>query len=164
VLDYNIGVAIEAAKAGFDEIQFDYARLPDATGLVFDLPWTEQNRAAAIDGLLKRARIALTPYNVFLAVDVFGYVCWNVDDTKIGQKLEQLANIVDYLSPMLYPSSFQFGIPGYRNPVQHPSEIIRISLERAATRTHVPPVHFRPWLQAFRDYAFGGRPFDADES
>jgi len=47
--------------------------------------------------------------------------------------------------------------------VQHPSEIIRTSLERAATRTHVPPVHFRPWLQAFRDYAFGGRPFDADE-
>lgn len=163
VLDYNIGVATEAAKAGFDEIQFDYARLPDATGLVFDLPWTEQNRAAAIDGLLTRARIALTPYNVFLAVDVFGYACWNVDDTKIGQKLEHLARIVDYLSPMLYPSSFQFGIPGYRNPVQHPAEIIRISLERAVTRTHVPPVHFRPWLQAFRDYAFGGRPFDADE-
>jgi hypothetical protein len=163
VVNYNIGVAIEAAKAGFDEIQFDYARLPDATGLVFDMPWTEQNRAAAIDGLLKRARIALTPYNVFLAVDVFGYVCWNVDDTKIGQKLEHLAHIVDYLSPMLYPSSFQFGIPGYRNPVEHPSEIIRISLERGRVRTHVPPVHFRPWLQAFRDYAFGGRPFDADE-
>jgi hypothetical protein len=24
-------------------------------------------------------------------------------------------------------------------------------------------VHFRPWLQAFRDYAFGGRPFTAGE-
>jgi hypothetical protein len=163
VWNYNIGVASEAAMAGFDEIQFDYARLPDATGLVFDMPWTEQNRAAAIDGLLKRARTVLTPYNVFLAVDIFGYVCWNVDDTKIGQKLEHLAEIVDYLSPMLYPSSFQFGIPGYRNPVQHPSEIIRISLERGRARTRVPPVHFRPWLQAFRDYAFGGRPFDADE-
>ena len=30
-------------------------------------------------------------------------------------------------------------------------------------RTNLPPVHFRPWLQAFRDYAFGGHPFDADE-
>ena len=38
---YNIGIALEAAKAGFDEIQFDYARLPDTTGLVYERPWTE---------------------------------------------------------------------------------------------------------------------------
>lgn len=160
---YNIGVAIEAAKAGFDEIQFDYVRLPDATGLAYEMPWTEQNREAAIDGFLGEARKALLPFNVFLAADVFGYICWNPDDTKIGQKLEHLAGIVDYLSPMLYPSSFQFGIPGYRNPMEHPYEIVRLSLDRARTRTHLPPVRFRPWLQAFRDYAFGGRPFTAGE-
>jgi len=161
--NYNISVAVEAATAGFDEIQFDYARLPDATGLVYDLPWTEQNREAAIDGFFNEARKALTPFNVFLAADVFGYVCWNLDDTKIGQKLEHLAEIVDYVSPMLYPSSFQYGIPGCRNPVQHPDEIVRRSLERAGERTHLPAVRFRPWLQAFRDYAFGGRPFTAGE-
>ena len=163
VWDYNIGVAVEAAKAGFDEIQFDYARLPDASGLVYELPWTEQNREAAIDGFFKEARAKLMPFNVFLSADVFGYVCWNPDDTKIGQKLEHLAGIVDYISPMLYPSSFQFGIPGYRNPMQHPYQIVRLSLERARERTHLPPVRFRPWLQAFRDYAFGGRPFTAGE-
>jgi hypothetical protein len=160
---YNIDVAVEAARAGFDEIQFDYARLPDATGLVYEMPWTEQNRTAAIDGFLREARRALTPFNVFLAVDVFGYVCWNLDDTKIGQKLEHLAGIVDYLSPMLYPSSFQFGIPGYRNPVEYPYQIVRLSLDQARQRTGLPPQHFRPWLQAFRDYAFGGRPFTAGE-
>ena len=160
---YNIGIAVEAAKAGFDEIQFDYVRLPDATGLAYEMPWTEQNREAAIDGFLSEARKALTPFNVFLSADVFGYICWNADDTKIGQKLEHLAGIVDYLSPMLYPSSFHFGIPGYRNPVEHPYEIVRLSLEHAHQRTHLPPVRFRPWLQAFRDYAFGGRPFTAGE-
>ena len=67
------------------------------------------------------------------------------------------------MSPMLYPSSFQFGIPGYRNPVEHPYQIVRLSLEQAQRRTHLPSVRFRPWLQAFRDYAFGGRPFTADE-
>ena len=163
VWNYNIGIAVEAAKAGFDEIQFDYVRLPDATGLAYEMPWTEQNRVAAIDGFLTEARKALTPFNVFLAADVFGYICWNPGDTKIGQKLERLAGIVDYLSPMLYPSSFQFGIPGYRNPVEHPYEIVRLSLEHARQRTHLPPVRFRPWLQAFRDYAFGGRPFTAGE-
>jgi Uncharacterized conserved protein len=163
VWNYNIGIAVEAAQAGFDEIQFDYARLPDTTGLVYEMPWTEQNREAAIDGFFNEARKTLTPFNVFLAADIFGYVCWNPDDTRIGQKLEHLAGIVDYLSPMLYPSSFQFGIPGYRNPVQHPYQIVRLSLERARQRTHLPPLRFRPWLQAFPDYAFGGRPFIAGE-
>jgi hypothetical protein len=163
VWHYNIGIAVEAAKAGFDEIQFDYVRLPDATGLVYEMPWTEQNREAAIDGFLSEARQTLRPFNVFLAADVFGYICWNSDDTKIGQKLEHLAGIVDYLSPMLYPSSFQFGIPRYRNPIEHPYQIVRLSLEHARQRTQLPPVRFRPWLQAFRDYAFGGRPFTAGE-
>lgn len=162
VRSYNIAVAVEAARAGFDEIQFDYARLPDSTGLAYDAPWTEANREAAIDTFLKEARTALVSYNVFLAADVFGYVCWNTDDTRIGQKLEHIAGIVDYVSPMLYPSGFQFGIPGYRNPVQHPHEIVALSLEQARKRTQLAPLHFRPWLQAFRDYAFG-RPFSMDD-
>jgi Putative glycosyl hydrolase domain len=45
------------------------------------------------------------------------------------------------------------------DPVDHPYEIIRLSLDRARQRTQLTPLHFRPWLQAFRDYAFGGRPF-----
>ncbi|MET1082987.1 MAG: putative glycoside hydrolase [Burkholderiales bacterium] len=160
---YNIAVAREAAAAGFDEIQFDYARLPDATGLVYREPDTMQNRVAAIDGFLHEARTALVPHNVFLAVDIFGYVCWNPDDTRIGQQLERIAEVVDYISPMLYPSSFQSGIPGYRNPVQHPYEIVHRSLERALERTHLAPVRFRPWLQAFPDYAFGGGAFTGGE-
>jgi hypothetical protein len=163
VWSYNIQIAVEAAKAGFDEIQFDYVRLPDAIGLSYEMAWTEPNREAAIDGFLTAARRALTPFNVFLAADVFGYVCWNANDTRIGQKLEHLMGIVDYLSPMLYPSSFQFGIPAYRNPVQHPYQIVRLSLDHARQRTQVPAVRFRPWLQAFRDYAFGGRPFTSIE-
>ena len=162
VWTYNIGIAVEAARAGFDEVQFDYARLPDATGIVYSRPWTETNREAAVEGFLAEARKALAPYNVFLAVDIFGYVCWNTNDTRIGQKLEHLADIVDYLSPMLYPSGFQYGIPGYRQPVDHPDQIVRLSLEQARKRTCLPAVHFRPWLQAFRDYAFGGRPFTAE--
>jgi len=163
VWNYNIGLAIEAASAGFDEIQFDYVRLPDATGLAAAVPWTGKTRTAAIDGFLTEARRRLTPYNVFLAADIFGYVCWNTNDTGIGQQLERLAGTVDYISPMLYPSGFQFGIPGYRNPVAHPYEIVHLSLEQARDRTGLSPVRFRPWLQAFRDYAFGGGAFTSGE-
>jgi len=160
VREYNLDVAVEAARNGFDEIQFDYVRFPDATGLVYARTSTMASRIAAIDELLVGARQRLAPFNVFLSADVFGYVCWNFDDTMIGQRIEDMAPLLDYLSPMLYPSSFQFGIPGYRYPVAHPYEIVRESLERARQRTGLPPERFRPWLQAFRDYAFDRRPFE----
>jgi hypothetical protein len=109
------------------------------------------------------ARRRLIPYNVFLSADVFGYVCWNLDDTGIGQRIEDLFPALDYISPMLYPSSFQYGIPGYRNPLANPYEIVHRSLEQAKERTKLPSVRFRPWLQAFRDYAFDRRSFGAAE-
>jgi hypothetical protein len=163
VRDYNVAIAVEAARHGFDEVQFDYVRFPDTKGLVYARPSTRQSRIAAIDDFLVAARAQLASYNVFLSADIFGYVCWNVDDTAIGQRIEELAPLVDYLSPMLYPSSFQFGIPGYRHPVAHPYEIVRLSLERGRARTGLDPLRFRPWLQAFKDYAFDRRPFGAEE-
>lgn len=163
VWDYNVGLAVEAARAGFDEIQFDYLRFPDAGGLVFSNPSTERTRVAAIAGFLALARRRLLPYNVFIAADVFGYVCWNTDDTHIGQTLDAILPQVDYLSPMLYPSTFQFGIPGCRNPVANPYEIVYRSLLRAQGRVPLPPIRYRPWLQAFKDYAFDRRPFGAEQ-
>jgi hypothetical protein len=163
VRDYNLDIAVEAARAGFDEIQFDYLRFPETKGLRFTEANTMSSRVGAIIGFLAEARQRLAPYNVFIAVDVFGYVCWNLNDTEIGQRLEDIVPLVDYVSPMLYPSGFQFGIPVYPNPVQHPYEVVRASLDRAVTRTHVSPLHFRPWLQAFKDYAFDRRVFGAAE-
>jgi hypothetical protein len=159
VWNYDIDIAVEAAKSGFDEIQFDYVRFPDTAGLSFSMPNIEENRVRAITGFLAEARKRLRPYNVFLAADIFGYTCWNPSDTKIGQKLEELAPLLDYISPMLYPSGFQYGIPGYRMPVAHPKEIVYLSLKKAQERTHLQTIRFRPWLQAFRDYAFDGRRF-----
>jgi len=163
VWNYNIDIAEQAARAGFDEIQFDYMRFPDMQNARFFQANTMQSRTAAISGFLTEARRRLVPYNVYLSADIFGYVCWNTDDTGIGQKLETILPLVDYVSPMLYPSGFTFGIPGYRNPVEHPYEIVRLSLDRALARTHVSPLRFRPWLQAFKDYAFDRRVFDADQ-
>jgi hypothetical protein len=163
VWDYNIDIAEEAARLGFDEIQFDYVRFPDAIGLTFSLPNTEENRVNSITGFLKKARERLTPYNVFLAADLFGYISWNLNDTLIGQRLEDVAPVLDYLSPMLYPSGFQFGIPGYRIPVASPYEIVYLTLKRGQERTRIQPARFRPWIQAFRDYAFDKRYFTAKE-
>jgi hypothetical protein len=161
--EYNLDIAEEAAKIGFDEIQFDYVRFPDAVGVKYFVENTQENRIRAISQFFEEARKRLAPYNVFLSADIFGYVCWNLNDTFIGQKLESMIASVDYISPMLYPSGFQYGIPGFRMPVAHPYEIPKLSLERAKERTCVPPIRFRPWLQAFRDYAFDRRAFGPAE-
>ena len=161
--DYNIQIALEAAKHGFDEIQFDYVRFPDGSSPQFSMPNTKVNRVNAISGFLMEAKKKLLPYNVFLSADIFGYVCWNLNDTYIGQMLEAIAPHLDYLSPMLYPSGFQYGIPGYRIPVRNPYEIVYLSLKRAQERTLLTSVRFRPWLQAFRDYAFDKRCFREKE-
>lgn len=158
--EYVIAVAKEAAEAGFDEVQFDYVRFPDNKRGVYAQPATEESRTEAITGFLSAARQALVPYNVFTAANIFGYVCWNQNDTDIGQKVDRVAGAVDILSPMLYPSGFQHGIPGYRNPVQNSYQIIHQSLKRCQERAQISPLRFRPWLQAFRDYAFGGKVFD----
>jgi len=163
VWDYNIAIAKIAAELGFDEVQFDYVRFPDNRGTGFSKPAKEESRTEAITGFLKAAYKALEPYNVMVAADIFGYVCWNTNDTDIGQKIKPLVEAVDVVSPMVYPSGYHLGIPNYRNPVQHPYEIIYLSLKKAQERTQVSPLRFRPWLQAFRDYAFGRKIFAEEE-
>jgi hypothetical protein len=156
---YNIAIAKAAAEAGFDEVQFDYVRFPDNRSVGFSKPANQNSRTEAIAGFLKAAHQALAPYNVMVAADIFGYVMWNLDDTGIGQKVDAAVEAVDVVSPMLYPSGYHLGIPNYRNPVQHPYEIVYLSLKRAQERTGVSTLRFRPWLQAFRDYAFRGGDF-----
>lgn len=158
-----LAMAQEAAELGFDEIQFDYVRFPDATGLRFSQPNTASMRTHAIAGFLDAARQRLAPYNVFVSADIFGYVCWNTNDTSIGQQLEMLSDRIDYLSPMLYPSGFTWGIPGYPRATESAFEIVDLSLRHALQRSGMDGVRFRPWLQAFRDYAFDHRVFGADE-
>ena len=162
VWDYNIAIAKIAAELGFDEIQFDYVRFPDNRGVAFSKPVNETIRTDTITEFLATAHKALAPYNVLVGADIFGYVCWNTNDTDIGQKIVPLVNAVDVVCPMLYPSGYTWGIPNYRNPVKAPYEIVYLSLKRAQERTGVSPLRFRPWIQAFRDYAFRGGNFEED--
>jgi hypothetical protein len=158
VRKYNIDIAVEAARSGFDEIQFDYVRFPDVSQkLRFARAPSEAARIEGIDRFLAEAHEQLIPFNVFLGVDIFGYVCWNTNDTGIGQQLEHITRLVDYLSPMVYPSGFKYGIPGCQEPVSHSYEIVYDTLNNARKRAHISPKRFRPWLQAFRDYAFDRR-------
>lgn len=163
---YNLEIAREAALKGFDEIQFDYVRFPTDGRLSaarYSRPNTQEARLAIVTGFLARARRELGPLGVFVAADVFGYTAFNQNDTDIGQRIEELAPHLDYLSPMVYPSGYHLGIPGYRNPVAHPYQVVYESVRLIRLRSAGYPVRVRPWLQDFRDYAFDRRPFGPAE-
>lgn len=149
VWNYDIAIAKEVAKLGFDEIQFDYIRFPsdgNVAAIYFTPPHTADSRAAALRGFLNEVDKALKPYPIFISADIFGMVVWTHDDMGIGQRLEDIAPRVDYLQPMVYPSTFSSDNLGYKNPPAHPYEIIYRSVKNAATRVTTP---IRPWLQAY---------------
>ncbi len=132
------------AQLGFDEVQFDYIRFPTRSDLIFSQVTNDETRVKAINGYLEQARERLADYPVYLSANIFGYICWHPEDGKIGQRLVDMASRVDYLAPMLYPSGFLRGIPGYRNPVEHPYEIIAKSLQQAVKFSGLSAIHFRP--------------------
>jgi hypothetical protein len=166
VWDYNLAIAREAVRRGFDEVQFDYVRFPTDGRLTlarYARPNTRETRLPAIAGFLERARRELGPLGAFVAADVFGYTAFNENDTDIGQRIEELVPHLDFVSPMVYPSGYHRGIPGYRNPVEHPYEVVHESVRLIRKRAAHAPVRVRPWLQDFRDYAFDRRVFGVPE-
>jgi hypothetical protein len=153
VWDYNIAIVQEVAALGFDEVQFDYLRFPsdgDIGAIAYAEENTRETRTAAIREFTHRVTGALRPYGVFTSADVFGLTVW-VDpesDMSIGQRVIDVAPLVDYLCPMVYPSTFRSGNLGYADPSANPYDVIYRSQLAAAAR--VPPTtRVRPWLQAY---------------
>jgi len=149
--NYTISIAEEAAKVGFDEINFDYIRFPAKTGLLLSKKNTQANRIKAIGEFLSSAQKRLRKYGVFISVDTYGNICWSKDDNGIGQTVTSLAKNADYLAPMLYPSGFNNGSFGFKYPSEHPYAVIYRSIKN--THDKIDPVRMRPWLQYFKDYA-----------
>ncbi|MCK9472433.1 putative glycoside hydrolase [Sulfurimonas sp.] len=149
--EYTISIAEDAAKVGFDEINFDYIRFPAKTGLILSKENTQANRIQAISEFLELAQNRLRKYGVFISVDTYGNICWVEDDIGIGQKIESLSKYADYISPMLYPSGFSSGSFGLKNPAEHPHAVIYKSLKNIEHK--IDSKRVRPWLQSFKDYA-----------
>lgn len=68
----------------------------------------------------------------------------------IGQDYAQMAGIVDYILPMVYPSHYAPGAYGIDNPNGAPGRIVYESLVAAQKRTGAGDVRkHRPWIQDF---------------
>jgi len=147
---YTIRIAEEAAKVGFDEINFDYIRFPARDGLVYSKKNTQNNRVKAIEDFLILAQKKLMKYGVFISVDTYGNICWSKDDNGIGQTISSFKNHTDYIAPMLYPSGFASGSFHFQYPSQYPYDVVYRSLKNITDKVDINRI--RPWLQYFRDY------------
>jgi hypothetical protein len=158
VWDYNLSIAEEVARAGFDEIQFDYVRFAEPyRSLPAQVhPRARGDRADAIAAFLNEARRRLHPLGVTIAADVFGLSPSESGDVNIGQQFETLSAIADHLLPMMYPSHyFPTHLPGVPRPDLMPYEVLYKSAGMARWRSDqlqaagVRPARVMPWLQAF---------------
>lgn len=147
---YALDLAVEACDQGVDEIQFDYVRFPDSRreSARFDGGVTPEVRIATIADFLTEAVNTLRPMGCAVGADIFGYLTTALDDGGIGQRWEEMAAIVDVLSPMLYPSHYDADWYGFTDPSAHPAEMIERALEDGLERVSTQVI-VRPWLQDF---------------
>lgn len=159
VWDYNVAIAIEAARLGFREIQFDYVRFP-SDGRVSYAVYPRKDRRPpefVISQFLAYARQQLAPYEVFVSADFFGLTGAVEHDMGIGQIVQRVAPYLDFLSPMAYPSHYARGEYGIKIPDLAPYRIVYYSLRDTARKIGGRRALVRPWLQAFslNGYEYG---------
>jgi hypothetical protein len=148
--DYNIDLAVEACRLGFHEIQFDYVRFP--AGRTAEVSGqrglSEEERVAAIASFLAKAETVVEAEGCAVGAAIFSIVVSSQDDQGIGQRVEELSDVVDVLSPMIYPSHYSPGWLGFPDPNDHPYEVTADAIEDTLSRL-APGTVLRPWLQGF---------------
>ncbi len=154
--EYDVAVSKEAADAGFNEIQFDYVRFPASDGGKLDKQLDYRNAAGeskplTIQNFLKYAHKELSPKEAYISADIYGLVGSVADDMALGQYWEGISNVVDYVSPMMYPSHYANHTYGLSVPDAYPYETIYHSAKDSAARNKnvETPAIIRPWIQDF---------------
>ncbi len=151
--DYILGLAVEAARKGFKEIQLDYVRFPsdgDTRTCVFPAQGNDtRTKSQVITDFLAFMRDSLKPLGVALSADVFGLTASGQGDMGIGQDVAALGRYLDYMSPMVYPSHYNRGEYNIDDPEANPHDTVYASLADFQKKLEGTGCKLRPWLQDF---------------
>lgn len=152
--EYNVELAKEAIDLmGFNEIQFDYVRFPEAaynmsksSSTNFRNTYNEE-KAEAIQNFLLYATDEIHKKNAYLSVDVFGE-CSSTYVTSYGQYWPAISNVVDVVSSMPYTDHFDRNNSTYwTNPYK---TVNNWAKGAAARQKEIPtPAIARTWITAY---------------
>ncbi len=151
--EYIAAIGRDVLSHGFDELNFDYIRFP-SDGDMKDMYYP------AWDGKTPKHAVVRTFFSYLrkrfpaarISADLFGLATVSDDDLGIGQVIEDAYTQFDFVCPMVYPSHYARHFHGFRNPAEHPYEVVSYSMEQARARLEtVKSKHakLRPWLQDF---------------
>ena len=160
--EYIAEIAVGAAKAGFKDIQLDYVRFPLGFELIekyldYDLGdyshYTDMDEAriAAVTDFVEYVRAKLKPYGVHLSADILAHAITASKIGGIGQKFTDIAEHVDVISRMIFPSHWVNGAFGVKEPDKQPYDIVSqyMKIENGYFKDLNPSPTSRPWIQAF---------------
>ena len=163
VWEYNVAVAQELIRRGFDEIQFDYIRFPtDGTNLWrASYRWQDKgmDKESALISFLSYARENI---QAPIGIDIYGANGWYRSGTRTGQDVELLSEYVDVICPMFYPSHFEQPFLAHAPAAERPYRIYFYGTYRNSVIARNKSV-IRPWAQAFYlGVSYDKRYYDSD--
>jgi len=146
---YNVALGEAAARAGFDEIQFDYVRFPSDGDLsLIRYPGEHpQPMSWTIPAFTQYAAKRLHALGVRVSVDVFGLAATH--DLGIGQLPRRISRYVDAVYPMVYPSHYNAGEYNLSDPNAVPGATVTHSLLDFRAALEGREARLTPWLQDF---------------
>jgi hypothetical protein len=146
---YNLAIAEEAARAGVDEILWDYVRRPEGPLSSMVFPGLQGSVADAVGGFLGKGQAVLRPLKVLQGASVFGIAATRPD--QVGQDVPTIARHTDYIAPMLYPSHWNRGEYGVADPNRQPYDIVKASMADFVAEVASTGRPLALWVQDFDD-------------
>jgi hypothetical protein len=174
--NYIINFSKQAIDFGFDELQFDYVRFPSDGNIksaIYPDYNSSQKKYDVIRNFFLNLSGNLRQYKptIVLSADLFGYVAQQNQAPEIGQRTQDVSDVFDYVSFMLYPSHFYNGFEAPADTqrslpaldfeytattsadmvANHPYEIVLRSVLAASDlfKSLNSTTKIRPWLQDF---------------
>ena len=156
--EYIASVADSCADDGFDEIQLDYVRFCTEKGMQ-DVVYPEEaqsDKTKIITEFVRFMADRMAKKEVFFSADVFGTIIGSyVDTMSVGHAYPVMAESVDYMCPMIYPSHYGNGNFGISYPDTEPYKTIQGALRSSQKVLNLGAgsggyqATVRPWLQGF---------------
>lgn len=150
VWEYNVAIAKELASRGFDEIQFDYIRFPtdglNMKNATYRAKSAGMTKESALISFLSYARENI---DAPLGIDIYGANGWYRSGTRTGQDSEMLAEYVDVVGAMFYPSHFENSFMNCAPYADRPYRIYFYGTYRNTVMMRNRAIA-RPWVQAFK--------------